>query len=73
MFYNDAVLKKLDVSHFDTRRLDDVSLMFSDCPLLAELKLFEIPSCAIQAGMIYGCHKLKTYHTPKGIKRVGWF
>ena len=73
MFYGNSALRKLNVSHFDTRRLDDVSLMFSDCPALTELKLFEIPSYAVQAGMIYGCHKLKVYETPKGKKRVGWF
>ena len=71
MFWQAVSLKKLDVSRFDTRRLTNIMYMFSECSVMTDLKLFYIPAYCRDFGKFHACHKLRTYDTLSGRKKVG--
>lgn len=71
MFHQNVSLKKLDVSKFDTRRLNTIMYMFNECSELTDLKLFDIPAHCRDFGKFHSCYKLRTYDTLSGKKKVG--
>jgi hypothetical protein len=71
MFWQNVSLRKLDISQFDTRRLKNIMYMLSECSALTDLKLFYIPEYCRDFGKFHACHRLRTYDTLSGRKKVG--
>ena len=59
MFDGCSRLASLDVSHFNTQNVTDMSNMFSGCSALTTIKCNRTWQCQVSKDMFAGCTKLK--------------
>jgi surface protein len=67
MFYHCKKLNSLDLSKFDTKKVESAFYMFAGCTSLKSLNLsnFETPALKSMDGMFWGCFSLETLDMSK--------
>ena len=80
MFEGCSALKKLDLSNFNTEKVEDMSAMFADCQALTSLNLFTFNTAKVwtMIRMFAGCSALKeldlsSFNTSKVIHMSAMF